>query len=76
MHQAGGDAAEHRLALFLSDVLGQLHELVRHAVERVAELLELVLRVDRHALVECPSPTAAVPRISAKIGRTNERPQR
>ena len=50
--QAGGDAAEHRLALLALDVLLQLDEPVGHRVERVAELAELVAGVDVDARVE------------------------
>ena len=52
--QAGGDAAEHRLALLLPDVLLQLDEAVGHRVERVAELVDLVTSRKRDALVEPP----------------------
>ena len=50
--EPGRHAAEHGLPLLLPDVFGQLDELVGHAVEGVAELLELVLGGDRDALIE------------------------
>ena len=52
VNEARRHAAEHRLPLFLPHVLGELDELVGHAVERVAELLELVARGDGDAFVE------------------------
>ena len=50
--EAGGDAAEHRLALLPLDVLLQLDQLVGHRVERLAELGELVAGPDVHAFLE------------------------
>ena len=52
VHEAGGDAPEHRLAFLLPDVLLQLHDAVGHRVEGVAELFELVLAAHRDPLVE------------------------
>jgi hypothetical protein len=46
------DAPERRLPLFLTDVFLQFDEPVRHVVERVAELTELVGRCDGDSLVE------------------------
>ena len=40
--EAGGDAAEHRLALLALDVFLQLDEAIGHRVEGVAEIAELV----------------------------------
>ena len=54
VHEAGRHAAEHRLPLLLSHVLGELDELVGHAVEGVAQLPEFVFRGNRDALVEAP----------------------
>ena len=52
VHEARGDAAEHRLALLALDVLLQLDEAIGHRVERVAEVRELVAGPDVHARVE------------------------
>ena len=41
--EAGGDAAEHHLAFLLADVFLQLDETIGHRVERVAELVDLVV---------------------------------
>ncbi len=51
MHEAGGDLAEHGLPLLAPDVLLELHQTVGHGVEGVAELADLVLAGDGHALV-------------------------
>ena len=72
--QAGGDAAEHRLAFLLADVLLQLDEAIGHRVERVAELADFVLAADRDALVQLPSAIARVTRVSAKMRWMNDRP--
>ena len=50
--QAGRDAAEHRLPLLALDVFLKLDEAVRHRVEGVAELAELVARADVDARLE------------------------
>src|SRR3989440_6574403 len=50
--EAARDAAEHRLPLFLSNVFLQLDEPVRHVVEGVAQLSQLVGRIDDDALFE------------------------
>ena len=52
VHEAGGDTAEHRLSLFLLDVLLELRQPVGHGVERGAELAELVAAPDADAGVE------------------------
>ena len=52
VHQARGDAAEHRVPLLALDVLLQLDEPIRHRVEGVAELAELVARADVDARIE------------------------
>ena len=49
--QAGGDAAEHRLAFLLADVLLQLDQAIGHRVEGVAELADFVLAGEHDALV-------------------------
>src|SRR2546427_6125266 len=49
VYEAGGDAAEHRLPLLALHILLQLDEAVRHGVERVAEISELVARLDVHS---------------------------
>ena len=52
VYQADGNASEDRLALLLADILLKLDQAVRHVVEGIAELPELVVRRDDHALVE------------------------
>ena len=52
VHDAGGDTAEHRLSLFLLDVLLELRQPVGHGVERGAEPAELVAAPDGDAGVE------------------------
>ena len=52
MHQPSGNSSEHRLALLLSDVVLELHQLVGHAVERLAELVKLVAAGDVGALFQ------------------------
>ncbi len=76
VHEACGHAAEHRVALLLPDVLLQLAQAVRHAVERVAE----PARARRSTSTwtrssRRPSAMASVPRMSAVMGRMSERPQ-
>ena len=51
VHEAGGDLAEHGLSLLAPDVLLELDQAVGHGVEGVAELANLVLPGDGHALV-------------------------
>src|SRR5205814_506132 len=46
------DASEHRLAFLLSNVLLELDEPVRHGIERVAQLADLVVAAQRDARVE------------------------
>ena len=74
--QAGGDAAEHRLALLALDVLLELDEPVGHGVEGVPELAELVAgRGCRRACRAGRRRRPASPRCSAKIGAMNRRPK-
>ena len=51
VHQAGGDAAEHRLPFLLADFFLQLDQPVGHRVEGVAELPDFVLPDSVDALV-------------------------
>ena len=44
--EAGGDAAEHHLALLLADVLLQLDQPIGHRVEGVAELADFVVAAE------------------------------
>ena len=52
VHEADGDAAEHRVPLFLAHVLLQLDEPSAMRVEGRSELTELVARCDRDTRVE------------------------
>ena len=52
VNQAGGDTAEHRVPLLPLYFFLQLDELIRHRVERSAEISELVVPVDGDARLE------------------------
>ena len=53
--QTGRDPPEHRLPLLSPDVLLQLVQLHRHAVERFAQLVELVGAADVDPLLQPPA---------------------
>jgi hypothetical protein len=51
VYQPRGDPAEHRLALLFADVLLELDQPIRHRVEGIPELMDLVAAADRDPLI-------------------------